>query len=86
MEEDADEAVPLAETLQNLKRRHAETDLLDADRLKIARVRNAIHALTQIFAAITPDSIISVYQKSIQLDMHPKVSIQGLQMKQVAHD
>lgn len=74
--DDMDEDVPLAETLQYLKKRHAETTLLADDRLKIARVRNSIYALSQTYIPISPESISYIYQRSIELDLHPKDMVQ----------
>ena len=71
-EEGLDDLVPLAETLQSLRLRHAQTPLLSDERLRVARVHNAILLLSNANIPISPESITAVYQKSIDLGFHPK--------------
>lgn len=69
---DADEDVPLAETLQFLRRKHAETDLTPEERLRVTRVRNAVHALAQVHLPLSAEAVASVYQRSVDLQMETK--------------
>lgn len=57
-----DETVPLAETLQKLKKRHAETPVLPEERENIARIRNAVEALKLVHCRITPETVMEVYR------------------------
>ena len=70
--EDVDDLVPLAETLQALRQRHASTPLLADERLRVARVRNCLLLLSSNDTLITPDSLLSVYQKSLEQGLEPK--------------
>ena len=70
--EDVDDLVPLAETLQALRQRHASTPLLTDERLRVARVRNCLLLLSSNDSLVTPDSLLSVYQKSLELGLEPK--------------
>lgn len=73
-EGNVDDVTPLAETLQKLKTRHAKTNLTPDERLIAARIKNSITALSNYSLQISPDNIYNVYQKSIELELHPKVS------------
>jgi exosome complex component RRP4 len=74
-DEDADDMTPLAETLQRLKIRHAQTLMLLNEREKIARIRNAIDILASnpinggSSGCIYPESILAIYRKSEQLEL-----------------
>ena len=68
---------PLAETLQSLKLRHARTPLLRDELLKVVRVCNCIQALSISNMVIAPETITSVYNKSIELNLQPKDILQG---------
>jgi len=57
---------PLAETLQKLRQRHAETPVEHSMRERIARVKNSVEALALVYCAITKDNIVSVYEASIE--------------------
>jgi hypothetical protein len=95
-----DEAVPLAETLQRIRQRHAETvsgnapevdsstgslcfvrrchvlqPILGDERLKIARVANAVNVLRSTHSMVSAESIQRIYSRSIELGMAPKVSV-----------
>lgn len=65
-----DETVPLAETLQKLKRMHATTPVLPEERENIARVRNAVEALKLLHCRITPETVMEVYTCSEELEVH----------------
>jgi len=67
---DTTDLVPLAETLQALRLRHATTPLLHDERLKIARINNCIKLLAQKCEEISPVTLIDTYQKHI--DTSPK--------------
>lgn len=54
MDQGDDDIVPLAETLQSLKQRHANTEILIEDRKKIARITNSIYVLSVTYNSITP--------------------------------
>lgn len=75
LEADADEALPTVETLQRLRKRHADTPLLPEERMKVCRVRNAIYVLSQKCIQIYPDSIVHIYRKSVDVKMEPKKMI-----------
>jgi len=75
-EADSDDITPLAESLQNLKQRHCRTPLLMDERLKVARVHNAVNALSEMFISISPESIMVCYQRSIDLGIVVKDMIQ----------
>ena len=78
-----DEITPLAETLQRIRAKHNDTPLTLEERLKVVRVRNCILALSKCNAvssdhkdeniSISPDTIMSVYQRSVELKMQPMV-------------
>lgn len=72
-EEEIDVLTPQAEIMQNLKIRHNATPLTLEERLTVARVHNVIKAIAQRNIHITPDGIMSVYQRSIDLQLAPKV-------------
>lgn len=80
-EGNGDELVPLAETLQNLRAKHNSTPLLSEDRLKSSRLHNAILALASKTLLITPEVILSVYSKSVELSMHPKDMLGAAQVE-----
>jgi exosome complex component RRP4 len=75
---------PLAETLQNLRLRHNRTPLLLDERLKVARVYNAIKILARNFLSISPDTIMKVFTKSIEMKLEPKDMIQNDHMTAIA--
>ena len=91
-----DDLAPLAETLQRLRVKHAETPLTLEERVKVVRTRNAIAAIGRsaelksqensssnsssssssgVSGALTvsPETIMAVYQRSLELRMEPKV-------------
>lgn len=61
---DDDDTVPLAETLQRLKRRHAETPATPEEREMVARVRNAVEALKFVHCRVAPETVTEVYRAS----------------------
>jgi len=62
---DATDLIPLAETLQALRLRHANTPLLHDERLKIARMNICINHLAQKSMEISPSTLIETYQEHI---------------------
>jgi exosome complex component RRP4 len=77
-----DDITPLAETLQRLRTRHGATPLTLAERLAVVRTRNAIAAIHKASelcdkgepaVSVSADSIMVVYQRSVELKMQPKV-------------
>lgn len=79
-----DDITPLAETLQRLRVKHCETPLTAEERVKVVRTRNAILAISKSaeqeenrasVISVTPDNIMTVYNKSIDMKMQPKVSM-----------
>lgn len=68
-----DEVTMHADAIQNLRNKHKETPLLSEDRAKSARLHNGIKALCLCETSITPDAVLSVYMKSLELKMEPKV-------------
>lgn len=78
-----DDITPLAETLQRLRVKHATTPLTMEERVKIVRTRNTILAISKglgegssntMVITVTPDNIMTVYNKSIEMKMEPKVT------------
>mmetsp|Transcript_56928 Transcript_56928/g.66541 ORF Transcript_56928/g.66541 Transcript_56928/m.66541 type:complete len:353 (+) Transcript_56928:78-1136(+) len=71
---------PLAETLQKLRQRHAATEVLPDERETICRVRNSIEALRMVHCGITPQTIMSVYSKSIksQIELRDMLTSEGI--------
>ena len=65
----SDEAVPLAETLQRLRQRHADTPLTKEERLNVARIANIIKCLVILHRNVTPETISSMFQRSLDLKM-----------------
>lgn len=59
-------AAPLAETYTQLRTWHQQTPTKPDLRAAIARVRNAIHALAQVYAFITPQHITDIVHTTIQ--------------------
>jgi hypothetical protein len=74
-EDEVDTLTPQAEIMQALKLRHGATPLTAEERLKVCRLHNAIIALAKFHLNIAPDTIMSVYQKSVDLKMEPKVRL-----------
>ena len=79
-----DDITPLAETLQRLRVKHCDTPLTVEERMKVVRTRNAILAISKgaeqaessmNVVTVTPDTIMTVYNKSIEMKMQPKVRI-----------
>lgn len=76
-----DDITPLAETLQRIRVKHSETPLTVEERLKVVRVRNSIVAISKSANSVgagsnitvSPDTIMSVYEKSLKLSFLPKV-------------
>jgi exosome complex component RRP4 len=76
-----DDITPLAETLQRLRVKHCETPLTAEERMKVVRTRNAILAISKgleegdntNIITVTPENIMTVYNKSIEMKMEPKV-------------
>ena len=68
----SDEAVPLAETLQRLKQKHASTPLTRDERLNVARVANVIKCLSTLHRTITPEAISAMFQRSLDLKLEVK--------------
>jgi exosome complex component RRP4 len=66
---DRDSRVPLAETLQKLRQRHASTRVSTLMRERIARVRNAVECLRLVQYQICPESIESVVRASLMADV-----------------
>ena len=66
---DRDSRVPLAETLQKLRQRHAITRVSARMRERIARVRNAIDCLRLVQCQISPESIETVVKASVNADI-----------------
>lgn len=65
--QDADDLVPLAETLQALRLRHAQTPLLPDERLKVTFVYNCILFLATGNMTISPDSILAVHHAAFRI-------------------
>lgn len=63
---DQDSRAPLAETLQKLRHRHANTRVSALTREGIARVRNAIECLRLVHCQVTPASIETVVRTSLK--------------------
>jgi exosome complex component RRP4 len=67
-----DELTPLAETLQNIKVRHAQTPFTIEERLKAARLCNCIKVLATAGSPVTPEHLMMVYQRSVDIGLQPK--------------
>ncbi|CAN0030367.1 unnamed protein product [Ectocarpus sp. 8 AP-2014] len=68
---------PKAETLTRQRKQHAETETIGEARTNICRVRNAIVALRNVFHLVTPESIMSVYRRSVTMGLQPKDMLSG---------
>ncbi len=66
--------VDMAEKLEGLRKRHADTPTDPETRLRLARTRNAILLLAQWGAVISPLSLTRVYESSLRHCAHPKVA------------
>lgn len=73
-----DDAAPVAETLQLLRTKHAETPLLPDEIMRIARVRNCIEVLRVTESQVSSESIIHLYRRSEELSMAPKVIVRSI--------
>jgi len=62
LESNEDDSRPLAETLQFLRLKHANTPLLPDERKTLVRVRNLIEAYKLIYKEITPESLLDGLQ------------------------
>ena len=75
-----DKTIPLAETWELVKKRHAQTHLLPGERRVVARVRNSIEALALVSCNITPENIEKVVNSSASFSvsdmLRPAVIIQ----------
>jgi len=71
----AQSGAPLAETAQNLQRRHNNTPLLKGERAQVVRIRNCISMLASRQLLIFPESIKAVFLATLHLQ--PKVKIAG---------
>ncbi len=69
---DSDDQVTLAETLQRIRKRHASTPLTVDERLRICRVRNVLALLVEFHIEISPDSICKLYDLSERQALVPK--------------
>jgi len=65
--DDDDNMATAAETLQALKKTHARTSVLPHERLVLARVRNAIDALSMVHCRITPMNVSGVVQSACKM-------------------
>eukprot|EP01038_Epipyxis_sp_PR26KG_P004465 gene4465-6314_t len=72
------------EVLQALKSRHNNTPLIIEERLKVARVYNSINVLSHAHVQISPQSIMTVYQKSLDMLLKPKDMINLQAMEDLA--
>jgi len=75
-EDEIDVLTPQAEIMQNLKIRHNKTLLTLEERGRVARIHNVVKAIAKVNVCITPDLIMSVYQRSIELELSPKDMIE----------
>lgn len=64
------------ETLEEGAAHHATTAVQPDERLRIARVRNAIAALCSVSAMISPESIMHLYRSSEKLGLPPKALLE----------
>mmetsp|Transcript_48921 Transcript_48921/g.98432 ORF Transcript_48921/g.98432 Transcript_48921/m.98432 type:complete len:275 (+) Transcript_48921:79-903(+) len=64
------------ETHEEGATQHATTATLPDERLRIARVRNALSALCSVSATITPESIMHIYRSSEKLGLPPKALLE----------
>lgn len=60
-----DKSIPLAETWELVKKRHAQMTLLPEERIVVSRVRNAIEALSLTSCNITSETIQMVVKSSV---------------------
>ena len=70
--EGMDGIVPTAETLENLRTRHATTPLLVEQRSAVARVTNIVKMLAKYKVYIDPTTISTIFQASLDEGMLPK--------------
>lgn len=63
---------PKAETLMRQRKLHADTETIGEPRINICRVRNSIVALRNVFQLVSPDSIMTVYKRSVSMGLQPK--------------
>ena len=66
---DEDGAAPLADTLQQIRQRHAATPVLPDERENIVRVRNSVECLRLVHCYVTPDAIVKVYDEAIRMGL-----------------
>jgi len=60
-------AEALAEDLQKVRKRHADTPMDSTTAKNMIRVRNAICCLGEVRRMIDPDTIVAVYDESLKL-------------------
>eukprot|EP01033_Poteriospumella_lacustris_P012498 gene12498-8934_t len=63
---------PLAETLQFLRNRHRDTPLSKEQLLVAARVQNAVRCLSRRGCVVTPEALLCVFSRSVELALQPK--------------
>jgi len=61
--------LPKAETLQALRKRHAETPNSEEEEKKMLRVKNSISILKTVFRFVNAGTIMDVYDKSVSLGL-----------------
>ncbi len=72
-EEGAGSRLVTVEETEAAKREHTNTVIKPDDRERIARVSNAVSALSAHFISISPDTIMDVYESSIELGLPARV-------------
>mmetsp|Transcript_320 Transcript_320/g.495 ORF Transcript_320/g.495 Transcript_320/m.495 type:complete len:224 (+) Transcript_320:92-763(+) len=74
----AQSGTPLAETAQNLQRRHTNTPLLKGERAQVVRIRNCISVLASRQLLIYPDSIKAMYTASLHLQPKDIMTVENI--------
>lgn len=73
LEKEAESMIPEVETLTRLHTLHASTPISRDIRVRICRVKNAIHVLEKCLLGITPERISSIVAQSESLQIPPAV-------------
>ena len=76
----------LAEAIEKMKRIAAERIISSNGRLKISRITNSLLLMSQFSIPITPDSIMNIYNQSINLNINPQDMLHPEYTKQLLNN
>eukprot|EP01084_Bolivina_argentea_P116715 207327_1 len=75
-----------AESIERRRKEHNSSPILGDDRIRICRVRNSIVVLRMANTIITPESILHVYNRSIEAKLPPSQMLDSKAMTMLMSD